>query len=309
MFEMYEDERAYYKEMNRQAYGYNSGGNKKKSQDQVWFSFLTALQFRCRFDFESYPDKYPGIITYKRYPGLSDALARSGDKNFYQLKGWFNNNFQDKWCYWSSEDWKFAGKGNPVLEDAIKDVLMPFADKIQAFKCKDKAKDDIVIERPKTEVIEPKNEEIKRGKGRPLGSKNKKAPKELFMPDNIVKIDDGKVNMESFILAVADLVWRKPGMMDGYYLDLLNLNEGQRKYINKLFMIGSDLLCNKYWSVEKKGKINVINPKMRRAGYYSNKQHKLLSLTWMSEQTGISKMTLQDRLQKMSIKDAIKKSQ
>jgi len=303
MFENIDED--YWREQQR-AYNAEAYRTKKHfTKDQVYHHLRTYVIYRICKDFRN--EGLYQYEDYRYYPNLKEAYNRAGEKNHYELKKWFDINYNEDWAYWTSDDWRKTSRGINTLEHVIKEIYIPFADKITAFESKGKPKVASVIETPKTEVIEPKNEVVVRGKGRPLGSKNKKPPKELFMPSNIVKIDDGKVNMESFILAVADLVWRNPGMMDGYYLDLLNLNDGQRKYINKLFMIGSDILSNKYWSVEKKGKTNVINPKMRRAGYYSNKQHKLLSLTWMSEQTDIPMKTLQDRLQKMSIKDAIKK--
>lgn len=292
------DTAEYYRQMNRDMY--SGGGKKYKDKEQVWFDFVLAVQYRIMRDF-----KLHGVNRedFRYYPNLKDAWNRAAEKNHYELKNWYGKNFCKDWSFWTNDEWK-SDKGLDVCEAAIRSVCIPFADKITAFKGKSEQKVEKVIEQPKTEVIEPKK---KLGRGRPIGSKNKKPAKELFMPANIVKINDGKVDMESFIFAIADLVWRKPGMMDGNYLDLLNLNSGQRKYINKLFMIGSELLVNPYWSFAKEGKITVLDPKRKRVGYYSNKMHKLISLTEISEKTGIPKMTLKDRLCKMSIKDAITK--
>lgn len=296
MFDEYETAE-YYRTMNRDMYG--GGGKKYKSQDDVWFDFVMAVQFRIMRDF-----KLHGVDRedYRYYRNLKSAWNRAAEKNHYEMRNWYNRNFCKDWSFWNNNDWK-SDKGLDVCEAVIKSVCMPFADKITAFESKREPKVEKVIETAKTEIIEPK----KLGRGRPIGSKNKKPAKELFMPANIVKINDGKVYMESFIFAIADLVWRKPGMMDGNYLDLLNLNSGQRKYINKLFMIGSELLVNPYWSFAKRGKITILEAKRKRVGYYSNKMHKLISLTEMSEKTGIPKMTLKDRLCRMSIKDAINK--
>lgn len=292
---------AFYKDMYR-------SNVKKNSMKDAYFIFEWALMYRATtgyFQNNSLP-----AIDFKHMPGVKQALEYVANLNPYTFRytyKWFVNNWKDEWAYWKSDDWvKDSNKGRNILEAFMTEYIVPNAKKYYS----NKPKPTFIVESPETPLFQAKKEESitveSKGKGRPKGSKNKTVKPEMFMPDNYIKLkDNGYVDIDSFIMAIADLVWRQPGKMDGYYLNLINISEDKRKYINKLFMINSPSLVNKYWKIAKINKITTIQPLCKRLGYYNNKTFSLVSLTSLSTEYNIPKMTLKDRLQKMSIKDAI----
>jgi hypothetical protein len=188
-----------------------------------------------------------------------------------------------------------------ILENYIDQYIVKYCTKLKVKEM------EPVVEPVKLEITEQIE---KRSAGRPKGSKNKKPEKELFMPQHIIPTTDGKIDMPSVIKAIADLVWRNPGKMDSYYLDFLRLNDQQKKYINYCFIKNREVFENKYWKIEFKGKTKILTPKTKRAGYYAKEpagNYDLFSLTYMSNKSGIGKMTLIYRLKHMRVKDALKK--
>lgn len=189
-----------------------------------------------------------------------------------------------------------------VIENYIDQYVIKYCKKLKVKEVQP------VIEPIKVEV---NHENLKRSAGRPKGSKNKKPEKELFMPQHIIPTINGKIDMSCVIKAIADLVWRNPGKMDSYYLDFLKLNDLQKKYVNYCFIKNREVFENKYWKIEFKGKTKILVPKTKRAGYYAKEPHgeyDLFSLTYLSNKSGIGKMTLIYRLKHMRIKDAMKKA-
>ena len=317
---MYSDLDCSYREQQNQMMKdwYSSSYSAKKlSFDDVVYKFEDAVRTRITFSYDNYSIE---VKDYRHVPYIVEAFGilksfRASSKYEKNSVAFLKEIITDEMYYWKTEDWchyknngnYVLGKGFHYLDMFIQKYLLQTAKNLQIKNKKpsDNQTPSNDIKTSKTTIIEPKNEEPTKTVGRPLGSKNKKPAKETFMPSNIVKITDGKVDIDSLILAIADLVWRQPEKMDGFYLDLLNLNEGQRKYVNKLFMINSPLLQNSYWEIAQKGKTKVLIAKRKRAGYYSNKNYSLLSLAYISEKSGIAKMTLQDRLNKYSIKEAV----
>jgi hypothetical protein len=188
-----------------------------------------------------------------------------------------------------------------ILESYIEQYIIKYCEKLKVKEVQP------VIE---TVKVETTAKVIKKSAGRPKGSKNKKPEKEVYMPFHSIPCNDGMIDNDSAIKAIADLVWRKQGMMNQEYLNYLKITDKQKNYLNALFNKNTALLENKYWKIELKGKTKVLVPKTKRAGYYGREPHgnyDLISLTYISEKVGIGKMTLIYRLKHMSIKDAVKK--
>ena len=103
-------------------------------------------------------------------------------------------------------------------------------------------------------------------------------------------------------------MWRKEGQIDSFYIHNLILTDSHKKYINYLFMKNQSALENKYWKIVKKGKANILMPKIKRSGYYgfARGKYDLFGLTYISEMSNIPKNTLIYRLKHMSIKEAVK---
>jgi hypothetical protein len=188
-----------------------------------------------------------------------------------------------------------------ILENYIDQYIVKYCTKLKVKEM------EPVVEPVKLEITEQIE---KRSAGRPKGSKNKKPEKELFMPHHIIPSEYGLLDMPCVIKAIADLVWRKKGLMNQEYLDYLKITDSQKRYLNALFNKNTALLENKYWKIEFKGKTKILTPKTKRAGYYAKEPHgnyDLFSLTYMSNKVGIDKNTLIYRLKHMRVKDALKK--
>ena len=173
-----------------------------------------------------------------------------------------------------------------ILENYIDQYIVKYCTKLKVKEM------EPVVEPVKLEITEQIE---KRSAGRPKGSKNKKPEKELFMPHHIIPSEYGLLDMPCVIKAIADLVWRKQGLMNQEYLDYLKITDSQKRYLNALFNKNTALLENKYWKIEFKGKTKILTPKTKRAGYYAKEPHgnyDLFSLTYMSNKAGIDKNTL-----------------
>lgn len=204
-----------------------------------------------------------------------------------------------------------------ILEDYIDKYIIKYVRSIHTptyksvvFK-EEKATELEVIEEvvdiPEINTEEPKK---KSNAGRPKGSKNKKPQRELFMPHHIIPSEKGNLDIECVIKAIADLVWRKEGLMNNEYLQYLYITEDQKKYLNALFNKNPKALENKYWKIDLNKNTKVLIPLMKRAGYYAKPPggvYDLYSLTHISNLTKIPKNTLIYKLKHMSVKDATKK--
>lgn len=169
-----------------------------------------------------------------------------------------------------------------------------------------------VIKPPKSSTFEPKNEELD------YTPHSNKKQKPTFFPKHQLVVKDGKVVLESIIMAIADLVWREPNKRDLFYidkLDLSNLTEAQTKYVKAVFYPNKwnknieVLQNNLYWTVEKSGRNNILVPLRKREGYYyiHNKTGMpgFVSLTTVSTKLNILKMTAKKRLDRMTLKDLV----
>jgi hypothetical protein len=205
-----------------------------------------------------------------------------------------------------------------VLEDYIDKYIIKYVKSIHTPNYK-----PVVFKEEKASVVEiDKEEEIipdviteelpkkKSNAGRPKGSKNKKPEKELYMPHHIIPSNKGMLDIECVIKAIADLVWRKEGLMNHEYLQYLHITEDQKKYLNALFNKNPKALENKYWKIDLNKNTKILIPLMKRAGYYAKPpvgNYDLYSLTHISNKSGINKHTLIYKLKHMSVKDATKK--
>lgn len=169
-----------------------------------------------------------------------------------------------------------------------------------------------VIKPLKSSTFEPKNEELD------YTPHSNKKQKPTFFPKHQLVVKDGKVVLESIIMAIADLVWREPNKRDLFYidkLDLSNLTEAQTKYVKAVFYPNKwnknieVLQNNLYWTVEKSGRNNILVPLRKREGYYyiHNKTGMpgFVSLTTVSTKLNILKMTAKKRLDRMTLKDLV----
>jgi len=290
--------------------------NSKRTSKDLYFDFCRAVVVRLS------KDDLNMTKNYKIYPKAKEnfAMHSTNDGASYcsKLLLWIDTQIENGIL---TEQITFKDLLTEpyinVLEDYIDKYIIKYVKSIHTPNYK-----PVVFKEEKASVVEiDKEEEIvtdviteelpkkKSNAGRPKGSKNKKPEKELYMPHHTVPNSNDEF-IDLIIKAIADLVWRKEEMMDSNYLEYIRLTDKQKKYINYLLINKSPLIENKYWKVEKKGKINTIIPLMKRAGYYTKPpggKFDLYSLTYISNKTGINKHTLIYKLKHMSVNDAIKK--
>jgi hypothetical protein len=279
---------------------WNWSNKKELNDDQLFHNFTHAVFQRLSKDDLNHEKNFKGI------PGLKENFnmrsLNNGNREYSKLWQWLNEQFN---CgvfnrYMTTKDF-LNDEYMEVLENYIEKYVLPYGKKVTLKKYQPPVVEEQVLE-------QPVSEKIKSNAGRPKGSKNKKQIKEIFMPTYRVDTIDGNVDIDSFIKAIADLVWRKEGQIDSYYIHNIILSDSHKKYINYLFMKNQSALENKYWKIVKKGKANILMPKMKRSGYYgkANGTFDLFSLTYIAESTNISKDTLFYRLKHMSIKESTK---
>jgi hypothetical protein len=274
-------------------------------EDQLFANFSHAVIQRIS------KDDLNVVKSYKGIPGLKENFhmrsTNNGNREFSKLWPWLNQQINSGVFnkYMTTKDF-LSDEHIEVLENYIDRYILPYCKKVNLKKYVEPIVEEPIVE----EVIieKPTVEKHKSNAGRPKGSKNKKQAKEMFMPTYRIGTIDGNVDIDSFVKAIADLVWRKEGQIDSFYIHNLILSDSHKKYINYLFMKNQSALENKYWKIVKKGKANILMPKMRRSGYYGCAQGKydLFGLTYISEMSNISKDTLFYRLKHMSIKEATK---
>lgn len=287
---------------------------KPLSDDQLFSNFCAAVIQRLSKD-DLNTEK-----NYKVYPGAKDNFsmmsANNGNREYSKVWQWLKQQVNSGIFnqYMTTKDF-LSDDYMEYVEDYIERYILPYVKK-PALKKYISAVEKVFTETPVEEKTnleeavyeEPVIEKPKSKAGRPKGSKNKKETKEVYFPIHKVGTIDGNVDIDSLVKAIADLVWRKEGQIDSFYIHNLILSDSHKKYVNYLFMKNQHLLVNKYWKIEKKGKANIIVPKMRRFGYYGRAKgsYDLFSLVYISEQSNISKDTLFYRLKHMSIKEATK---
>jgi hypothetical protein len=274
-------------------------------EDQLFSNFCHAVIQRITKDDLNVVKSYKGIVNLKE--NFHMRSTNNGNREFSKLWPWLNQQINSGVYnkYMTTKDF-LSDEYIEVLENYIDKYILPYGKKLKLKKYVEPVVENTIVEEP--EVEELVIEKVKSNAGRPKGSKNKKQAKEIFMPTYRVGTIDGNVDIDSFVKAIADLVWRKEGQIDSFYIHNLILSDSHKKYINYLFMKKQSALENKYWKIVKKGKANILMPKMRRSGYYGCAQCKydLFSLTYIAEMSNISKDTLFYRLKHMSIKEATK---
>jgi len=315
--EMYEED--YQLEQQRDFYSsmmndYNKP-SKKKSQKDAYFIFESAICLRIST--QHFEHKEIEAKDFRHIQGIRDAYNFIS-KNHYTTKHsfiWFNQNLKDEWLYWSTDDWvKNEQKGRFILENWIEQNIVKNAIKYYQ-KPISIPKPIMLAETPKIVVIEPKKEEVE------VVVVKIKKEKPVYLPTHKLVVKDGKVDVNSIILALADLVWREPNRKNLYYIDKLDLSEltnDQKDYVKAVFYPNNKngqiavLQNNPYWTIEKAGKNIMLVPSRKRDGYYyidnKNGNAGLVSLTTISTKLNIAKNTVIYRLSNMSLQDLTKMS-
>lgn len=287
---------------------------KPLSDDQLYSNFCFAVNQRLTKD-DLNTEK-----NYKVYSSAKDNFnmmsANNGNREYSKVWQFIKGNIENGTFnqYMSTRDF-LSDDYMEYIEDYIERYILPYIKK-PALKKYIKAVETVFTEIPiqeesnLEEVIyeEPVFAKPKSNAGRPKGSKNKKQSKEIYFPIHKVGTINGNIDIDCLVKAIADLVWRKEGQIDSFYIHNLIMSDSHKNYVNYLFMKSKSTLENKYWKIEKKGKANILVPKIKRSGYYgkANDSFDLFSLTYISEQKNIPKNTLIYRLKHMSIKEAVK---
>jgi len=275
------------------------------NEDQLFANFYHAVIQRIS------KDDLNVVKSYKGIPGLKENFHMRSTNNcnreFSKLWPWLSQQLNSGVfnTYMTTKDF-LSDEHIEVLENYIDRYILPYVKKVKLKKYVEPIVEEPIVE--EVVIEKPIIVKTKSNAGRPKGSKNKKQAKEIFMPTYKIGTIDGNVDIDSFVKAIADLVWRKEGQIDSFYIHNLILNDSHKKYINYLFMKNQSALENKYWKIVKKGKANILMPKIKRSGYYGFAQGKydLFGLTYISEMSNIPKNTLIYRLKHMSIKEATK---
>lgn len=290
--------------------------SKKKSQKDAYFTFESSIALRIRTQY--FEHNRIEAKDFRHIQGINDAYDFIC-KNHYTTKHsfkWFNENFKNEWLYWSTDDWvKNEQKGRFILENWIEQNIVKNAIKYYQ-KPISTPKPIIIAETPKTVVIEPKKEEVEVA---PVKIKKEVKEKPIFHPTHKLVIKDGKIDINSLIFALADLVWREPNRKNLYYIDKLDLSEltnDQLDYIKAVFYPKNGNIAvlknNPYWTIEKSGKNIMLVPSRKREGYYyinnKNGNPGLVSLTDISAKLQMAKNTVIYRLANMSLQDLVKMS-
>lgn len=296
---------------------------KKLSFDEVVYKFEDAIRTRITHPYDDHNiqvKKYRDIPHIKEAYGILKSFRPSNKYEKHSIT-FLKEIITDEMYYWELDDWSHSkkngeyvfGKGFDYLDMFIQKYLLQTAKNLQIKNKKslDNQTHSNDIKTSKTTIIEPKNKELEE-ETTPVKIKKEKP---VFLPTHKLVVKDGLVDWNSVIYAIADLVWREPNKRDLYYigkLDLSNLTEQQIKYVKSLFYMndGRKNASNHLFSIEKRGKVNILYPARKREGYYyiDNKTGEagLVSLTTVSNKLGLLKMTTKKRLDKMSLQDLVK---
>jgi hypothetical protein len=282
---------------------------KELTDDQLFHNFVMAVNQRLSKDDLNEEKNFKGI------PGLKENFnlmsANNGNREYSKLWQWLNQQINSGVFnrYLTTKDF-LNDEYMETTESYIERYILPYVKKPALKKYKKAIENQFPEEFTDKEIKieEPVIQKTKSNAGRPKGSKNKKPVKEVFMPIHNISTVNGQIEIDTLINAIADLVWRKEGLMNSEYLDFLNISDSQKKYVNYLFNKNQKALDNKYWEIVMNKKTKVLMPKMRRFGYYgkANGTYELFGLSYIAEKSNISKNTLLYRLKHMSIKEAVK---
>ena len=301
-----EEEEYEYKEIQTTKY------KQEMSFDQAYYEFISAISYRLNTSY--FRDWETGRVDFRDYPGIRTNGVLDNFNIVKQIKPlsnnpyhkWFLENFRNEFSFWCSIDHWNKGQGIDILESFIVENIVPFGKKYHPSVEIIKTKNIITRVIQETEEIEiPVSNPVENKKvGRPLGSK-KQNTIQIFLPKHKIPVtEDKKLNIESLVLAIADIAWRK-SLPYNNLLNQLVLSDNQIKYVSAMIFKESSMLENKYWQVVKKKSLYYIEPKIKRLGYYIDSGI-LISSSEISLKTNIPKRTLCYRLEKMSVKDATK---
>lgn len=319
-------EQDYYNQQYEWNKSIQSSYKKKLTFQQVIQEFENSILMRITFP---YDNRDIDVKDFRHIPNIVQAFEKM--KSFRPSSKYQKHTFTfmkeiitDEMYYWKTTDWCHSkikndyvlGKGFSYIDLFIEKYLLTTAKNItnKENKTSNDPTHSNDVKTPKIDVFEPENETIK-------DESNKKTKKEkpIFHPNHKLVIKDGKVLLESIIMAIADLVWREPNKRDLYYIDKLDLSgltEQQIKYVKAVFYTNQynhkvDVLENNpYWTIEKSGKNNILIPIRKREGYYYI--HKdtglpnFVSLTTVSSKLKMAKNTVIYRLSKMTLQDLVK---
>ena len=285
---------------------------REMSFEEAYYEFILAVSTRLTTSY--FRDYGTGRIDFRNYPGIRTNGILDNFKIVKKIKPlknnpyykWFLENFKNEFSFWCSMDHWNKGPGIDILESFIIENIVPFAKKYHPLVQANKVKHiDIVVIQETEEIEIPVSIPVEKKKvGRPLGSK-KQNTVETFLPKHKIPVtEDKKLNIESLVLAIADIAWRK-SLLYNNLLNQLVLSDNQIKYVSAMIFKNSPTLENKYWQVVKKKNLYYIEPKIKRLGYYINSGI-LISSSEISKKTNIPKRTLCYRLNKMSVNDATK---
>lgn len=256
---------------------------------------------------------------YKNYYNLKESLKKSvngenGMPDYYtsKLGGYFKQLQEDNpsLLYLRTED--YLNNYIYMLDDWIEKYGINRHDVIYFDPNKNNtiihSNTDNIIDLPNDVQLsgEILNDDIIIKKGRPLGSKNKKTNKlEIYFPEHIIPLqNNGNLNEEALILAIADLVWRQNNQKDMFYISKLKLNPNQLKYVNALFINKSKKLNNPYWKINEVNGEKKLIALRKRAGFYfvnSNKEYKFYSSTKLAQLLKMNRQTLEYKLKFKSL--------
>ena len=279
----------------------------KSTQDHdsksAYYKFIDAVVYRLttnyfkdngidRTNFKDYPGiEFGGIL--KNFTIVKDIKPL--DKNPYYV-WWLENHQSYHLRFDIRNDW-IRGEGIDFLELFIMDKVVSFAKKYYPFI------PEITITREEV-IKEIRNTKTKNLGGRPIGSKNKKEQKALFLPFHKIPEEEGKLNIDALIFALADIVWRFNGIIYSKAISQLLITEAQKKYVAAMIFNNSKSIENKYFSIGKVNNTTLLFAKIEiRQGYYVS-NGTLISSAKISQKTGIKKTTLISRLKNMSVYDA-----
>ena len=290
------DELEYHRNLHQVSY-------KKHDSKSAYYKFLDAVVYRLKTGY--FKDNLIPRTDFRNYPGIAYEGILQNFTRVKEIKPVDNNPYYVWWqenhqyfhlSYDITNDW-IKGKGIDFLEGFIIDKIVPYAKKYYPYV----AEEPIAKEEEKIEI--QKTREKKPG-GRPIGSKNKKEIKTMFLPVYKIPEKEGKLDLNALIYAIADLVWRDGEFLYSSVISQLDISDPQKKYVAAMLLRDSKQIQNKYWYVHKvKSNVVFVLPKMNRQGYYLP-NGTLMSSAEMSEKTGIKKTTLINRLKKMSVFDA-----
>ena len=194
----------------------------------AYYKFIDAVVYRLttnyfkdngidRTNFKDDPGvEFGGIL--KNFTIVKDIKPL--DKNPYYV-WWLENHQSYHLRFDIRNDW-IRGEGIDLLELFIIDKVVSYAKKYYPFI------PETIITREQVEIEKNK---IKNPGGRPIGSKNKKKEKVLFLPIHKIPVKENKIVLESLIFALADIVWRFDNIIYSKAISHLDLSDSQKNML------------------------------------------------------------------------------